>query len=305
MEPASPLKSITNTAQLAPPQKQQQNGGASSTNGSTTGSIEENANLAMWTPNASLNTNKQPQQQRSNYNGLTNAHSLFSIDDNNSLFNAHNNTKTTNNNAVVATTNGISLNKSKVNNFNHHQHNNLNHKTNGINLSNSHNGNGINSNGLLNGFQIATNIMQSQQQQKQQQQHVITKNSLNPQAAAATATSNLGNNNLFTPDADFVADFSKANIFNAMNSTATMQSNNNNNKQIHMNGNGTTIDNVNAKISRPNGMHKMENGNTNGTPAHQINENENFADFEHNTIYNAAGNNKNFDFHTSTISYIL
>lgn len=295
MEPASPLKSITNTAQLVSSQKQQQqpshaNGASSSSNASTTGSLEENNDLAMWTPHAPISTSKQ----RPIYNGLTNAHSLFSSNDNNSLFNTynnHNNTQHTPN--AASATNGISLNNSKNNN----NHNNINHNnTNGINLSNSHNGNSgmVNSNGLLNGFQIATNM---QKQQQQQQQHVITKNSLNLQTSAATT--NLENNNLFTPDADFVADFSKANIFNAMHS-APMQSVNNN-KQIHLNGNNG-MDNSIAKMNHINGMQNAVNGNqTNGSSngsatTNGFNDTENFADFEHNTIYNAAGKESEFHF---------
>ncbi|XP_055684083.1 arf-GAP domain and FG repeat-containing protein 1 isoform X2 [Lutzomyia longipalpis] len=84
------------------------------------------------------------------------------------------------------------------------------------------------------------------------------------------------NNNKFTPDTDFVADFGSANIFNAtQTSNATM---------------------VNTSKSPSNG--KIANGTNNSSSSssgqqQQVNRNcgvnENFADFEHNTIYNSAG----------------
>ncbi|XP_055712503.1 arf-GAP domain and FG repeat-containing protein 1 isoform X2 [Phlebotomus papatasi] len=87
-------------------------------------------------------------------------------------------------------------------------------------------------------------------------------------------TSNLSgivanNNNKFTPDADFVADFGSANIFNATQSSTTMVNN------------------------TANGTSKIVNGNVSSGQQQQINgnggTNENFADFEHNPIYNSAG----------------
>ncbi|XP_058819643.1 arf-GAP domain and FG repeat-containing protein 1 isoform X2 [Topomyia yanbarensis] len=80
-----------------------------------------------------------------------------------------------------------------------------------------------------------------------------------------TSTSN---GNKFTPDSDFVADFSNANIVNidgTSNGSNGLRSNNNN------------------RLS--NGFNEKEdlsNGRTNSDM-------ENFADFEHNAIYNAAG----------------
>lgn len=93
----------------------------------------------------------------------------------------------------------------------------------------------------------------------------------------STSTSN-GNGinpaNKFTPDTDFVADFSNANIIvNAATATTNGLKNGSNHRRLSNgfseNGNGGLI---------PNGH---RNGNTSET--------ENFADFEHNTIYNAAG----------------
>lgn len=89
-------------------------------------------------------------------------------------------------------------------------------------------------------------------------------------------TSNLSgivanNNNKFTPDADFVADFGSANIFNATQSSTTM---------VNNTANGTSKI-VNGNVSSGQQQQQQINGNG-GT-------NENFADFEHNPIYNSAG----------------
>lgn len=94
----------------------------------------------------------------------------------------------------------------------------------------------------------------------------------------ANSISNNNNANKFTPDSDFVADFSNANIV-SVNGGATTASNGLKNSGNHKLSNGF---NENGNLS--NGYHQNQNGNgqTNG-------EIENFADFEHNTIYNAAG----------------
>lgn len=83
--------------------------------------------------------------------------------------------------------------------------------------------------------------------------------------------------NKFTPDSDFVADFNNANIIvNAATAVATGQNGLKNGSNHRRLSNGFS-ENGNGLI--PNGH---RNGNGNG-------EVENFADFEHNTIYNAAG----------------
>nr|XP_019549905.2 arf-GAP domain and FG repeat-containing protein 1 isoform X1 [Aedes albopictus]XP_019549906.2 arf-GAP domain and FG repeat-containing protein 1 isoform X1 [Aedes albopictus]XP_019549907.2 arf-GAP domain and FG repeat-containing protein 1 isoform X1 [Aedes albopictus]XP_019549908.2 arf-GAP domain and FG repeat-containing protein 1 isoform X1 [Aedes albopictus]XP_019549909.2 arf-GAP domain and FG repeat-containing protein 1 isoform X1 [Aedes albopictus]XP_029713493.1 arf-GAP domain and FG rep len=95
-----------------------------------------------------------------------------------------------------------------------------------------------------------------------------------------TNSSNSNNNaNKFTPDSDFVADFSNANIV-SVNGGATTASNGLKNSGNHKLSNGF---NENGNLT--NGYHQNQNGN--GQPNGEI---ENFADFEHNTIYNAAGN---------------
>nr|XP_019549911.2 arf-GAP domain and FG repeat-containing protein 1 isoform X2 [Aedes albopictus] len=94
-----------------------------------------------------------------------------------------------------------------------------------------------------------------------------------------TNSSNSNNNaNKFTPDSDFVADFSNANIV-SVNGGATTASNGLKNSGNHKLSNGF---NENGNLT--NGYHQNQNGN--GQPNGEI---ENFADFEHNTIYNAAG----------------
>lgn len=85
--------------------------------------------------------------------------------------------------------------------------------------------------------------------------------------------------NKFTPDSDFIADFGKATIFNATNVNEINKRNdhliNNNNNNKHQNN----LNNNNSSIKIQN---QAKNGLINGNG-------ENFADFEHNVIYNAAG----------------
>lgn len=106
------------------------------------------------------------------------------------------------------------------------------------------------------------------------------KNGLLTSTSNGSSNSNNNNNNIsnsvanankFTPDSDFVADFSNANIVNVNGST---------------NASNGLKNNSNHKLS--NGFN--ENGNlSNGHQNGNNGEMENFADFEHNAIYNAAG----------------
>lgn len=244
MEPASPLKSITNTAQLAPPQKQQQqqqtqlNSATLLTNG-TAKSIEEN-NSNLWTSNASMNGKTSSSRWKMD---------LLSSNDNNSLFNNHIS-------APVAT-NGFRPNGS-TNNQNGNNNNNIN--------------NGTVTNGLsLNGNNKAKDV--------------ITKNGFH----LPPPGSNVENNkNLFTPDTDFVADFSSANIFDALNNKPSINNKcNSTTKPNQLHGNGISTANHTNGIELTNGNNRT-NGNTTTTDVNK-NFDENFADFEHNTIYNAAG----------------
>ena len=82
--------------------------------------------------------------------------------------------------------------------------------------------------------------------------------------------------NKFTPDTEFVADFSKANIFNQMASSANSC-------------NGKLSNGLEGKVTTHQ-QSTVTNGNSNNNNNNNNGEmNENFADFEHNTIYNAAG----------------
>ena len=215
MEPASPLKSITNTTQLPP---------------SATQTSQQNAQQTSATANKTNGNSSSlwggfgiPPPSTLRLNGITKPKfdQQFTPDDSN-LFN----------------------------------------QSNGIKLPN---GNSNNSHGLLNGFNRSTNQINNNNNNNNnnnRNQNVITKNSLN-----------LDNNNKFTPDADFVADFGSA--FNgAVTAPATIP-----------NGNAPANGLPNGKVTNgTNGTNGHENGNN------STNANENFADFDHNPIYNAAGN---------------
>lgn len=86
------------------------------------------------------------------------------------------------------------------------------------------------------------------------------------------------NDNKFTPDSDFVADFSNANIV-SVNGAATA------NNGLKNSGNHKLSNGFNENGNLANEHNQVQNG-INGQSNGEI---ENFADFEHNTIYNAAG----------------
>lgn len=110
--------------------------------------------------------------------------------------------------------------------------------------------------------------------------HRLNNNSSGTASNSSTGSDATNNSaNKFTPDTDFVADFSKIDMFhetvpstNGNNSNSVVSSNNNRNGFVMLNGG----DNNNCKIDNA-----TKNGNTGVM--------ENFADFEHNKIYNAAG----------------
>lgn len=99
-------------------------------------------------------------------------------------------------------------------------------------------------------------------------------NGLNRNGLNLAATKNgLENNNKFTPETEFVADFGSANIFNANGIHS-----NNNNGCLKNGGSTGTGDSNNVM----NGVAESSSTTTNG---------ENFADFDHNPIYNASSGN--------------
>lgn len=302
LEPASPLKSITNTTQLAP--SHSLNAQASATNVSSTklldGSGSGSSNLtpqqqqqSLWSisltpPNSSTRPNNRTNGIKSN---TISFQQTFAADDN-SLFNQTSGIRLTNNKNNIITNNG----GTNSHNINNNNNNNM-FNGNGIKSSSS---NGTNGNlNLLNGHTG---------------QNVITKNSLNLQTTS-TASSAIDNNNKFTPDTDFVADFSSANIFNATAAivaertaaiaaarTATMPASaiaggSGNSSGATSNGHGTANQNGMGKfLNRANGSATIATSNTmtgqNGTENNTSgdnNANANFADFEHNPIYIAAG----------------
>lgn len=121
-----------------------------------------------------------------------------------------------------------------------------------------------------------TNQKQLQQQHQQirlnnnnnntnNQLNGLNRNGLN----LATTKNCLENNNKFTPEIEFIADFGTANIFNA-NGTNNL----NNNGCFKNGGVGDSNKLLNGGIATA-----ESNSTTNG---------ENFADFDHNPIYNAS-----------------
>lgn len=266
LEPASPLKSITNTAQLAPSQKQQLNSATILTNGTGIKTIEENAHNNLWASsssnpitngNGNTNTNGNSHKTNDLTNGRWKLDLLSSDDNNTSLFTNH---------SSVAKTNG---NGQPINGF---------ATMNGGSKAKDSNSNGISSSSSIS--------------------RPVNKNGFHlPPPGTKIQIPNGHNANLFTPDSDFVADFGSANIFDALNQKPSINNTNNN---INNNNNNTTSANKSIQLngvkhsngiemSNGNGNHQM-NGNGNNHFA-DVNKNvdENFADFEHNTIYNAAG----------------
>lgn len=96
--------------------------------------------------------------------------------------------------------------------------------------------------------------------------------------SASNGHTHSANDNKFTPDSDFVADFSNANIV-SVNGAATA------NNGLKNSGNHKLSNGFNENGNLANEHQQTQNG-INGQANGEI---ENFADFEHNTIYNAAG----------------
>lgn len=214
LEPASPLKSITNTAQLVTTQKQQLNSATLLTNG-TAKSIEEN-NGNFWSSNGKTNETTHGRWKAD----------FLSSNDNNSLFTNNISTPRNGSSKTNGTTNGLTLSEARKTVI------------------------------KQNGFHLPP-----------------------PSSKIQNGT------NLFTPDTDFVADFGSANIFDALNNKTSID-NNSTNKTNLLNGNSAAhqtngVELTNGNQTNGNNGFAMTNGNNSVD--------DNFADFEHNTIYNAAG----------------
>lgn len=245
------MKSITNTTQLAPSHSLNAQT-AVSTAASTKSSADSNntTSAALWSISLTPPTSSRPINRTNGSGG------------------GHKSSKTQfqqafdDDNSLFNQTSGVRLNNNNQNNVNS-----------GSNSHNVFNGNGI---GSSNGNANILNGINGQ--------HVITKNSLNLQS---TVSSNVDNNK-FTPDADFVADFGSANIFNATAGSATSTVGNGmiapppavNGHTAHQNGINTFLNGTTSTA----GHNGQENGANGGSNA-----NANFADFDHNPIYNAAG----------------
>uniref|UniRef100_A0A182T3I4 Arf-GAP domain-containing protein n=1 Tax=Anopheles maculatus TaxID=74869 RepID=A0A182T3I4_9DIPT len=85
------------------------------------------------------------------------------------------------------------------------------------------------------------------------------------------------NANKFTPDADFVADFGSATIVSTVSNGGSHYGSTNSLKNGNNNDNGA-------------GMYAQHNGNSEKPSNREM---ENFADFDHNPIFNSAGNELN------------
>ncbi|XP_041779199.1 putative GPI-anchored protein pfl2 isoform X1 [Anopheles merus] len=87
------------------------------------------------------------------------------------------------------------------------------------------------------------------------------------------------NANKFTPDADFVADFGSATIVNNVSNGGSHY------------GSTSSLKNTNAVSDNGTGLYALHNGNNGEVPTREM---ENFADFDHNPIFNSAENMKSY-----------
>lgn len=265
LEPASPLKSLTNTSHATQAQQHQNQSSVQSEQNDLTNVTKPATNI--WSLSSTFSSN-------TNGNGVS---ALSSSD--NKFYDQF----TSNDNNKIS--NKINLNGNDKLNGNHSV---LSHK--------KHNGNMINS--------LSRPIVNNDS-------HAITKNSLSLHQSAEILEKsnnhinhhniNINNNN--NNQNDFVADFGSADIFNAAlqisprngkTPKTTPIGTNKSNKL--MNGSFTSADFDN--ISSGSNV-SISNGNS----SFDGDANANFADFEHNTIYNAVGTCKLFYFDCSNFSF--
>lgn len=97
----------------------------------------------------------------------------------------------------------------------------------------------------------------------------------NSSATGLSGSSGDINANKFTPDADFVADFGSATIVNNVSNGGSHY------------GSTSSLKNSNAVSDNGTGLYAQHNGNNGEVSAREM---ENFADFDHNPIFNSAGN---------------
>lgn len=269
LEPASPLKSLTNNAATKAPPTMNGN----TVNGTSNG-IHLNGNS-----NIHLNNNSSKQVAENNLKNIALAPPSTLHLSNNSI------------NSSSSSTNS-SRQQNRYNNFQNQftpdengffdstssSANKLQNNNNVINGGNTNSNTSHLTNGGLNPL---TNHLNNCQ--------ISNKNSLNVQNSD---NSNFLSNK-FTPDSEFVADFGSANIFNAVTSGAAVSANASNKSQANpLNGfkihqNGTNGHNFSNGETTANAAAPTVNGNSNSSSI--SNANANFADFDHASIYNAAG----------------
>ncbi|CAD7079757.1 unnamed protein product [Hermetia illucens] len=268
LEPASPLKSLTNNAATKAPPTMNGN----TVNGTSNG-IHLNGNS-----NIHLNNNSSKQVAENNLKNIALAPPSTLHLSNNSI------------NSSSSSTNS-SRQQNRYNNFQNQftpdengffdstssSANKLQNNNNVINGGNTNSNTSHLTNGGLNPL---TNHLNNCQ--------ISNKNSLNVQNSD---NSNFLSNK-FTPDSEFVADFGSANIFNAVTSGAAVSANASNKSQANsLNGfkihqNGTNGHNFSNGETTANAAAPTVNGNSNSSSI--SNANANFADFDHASIYNAA-----------------
>uniref|UniRef100_A0A182MX27 Arf-GAP domain-containing protein n=1 Tax=Anopheles culicifacies TaxID=139723 RepID=A0A182MX27_9DIPT len=93
-------------------------------------------------------------------------------------------------------------------------------------------------------------------------------------AAGLSGSSGDINANKFTPDADFVADFGSATIVNNVSNGGSHY------------GSTSSLKNGHNNSDNGGGLYALHNGNSEKTSTREM---ENFADFDHNPIFNSAG----------------
>ncbi|XP_073826474.1 arf GTPase activating protein drongo isoform X3 [Musca autumnalis] len=237
LEPASPLKSLTNATNLK----------TSSAAGATT---------ATSTPSSAVSTSNNNRNSSNSNNNST---------QNNNNNNHHTHIQLTPPTSQRTTANGLHKSSSSAISRPHHSGNS------GSNNNNNHTSlqNGFNTDafGLHNGLNLSVGSAST---------------------GALSDTSSCASANGFGAEADFVADFGSADIFNATvasspaSSVGSASTTNNGYAKIQplkASGNGGATTAISAQQQFMNGFSTTtSNGNT-----------ENFADFDHAPIYNAAG----------------
>ncbi|XP_061386857.1 type-2 histone deacetylase 1 [Musca vetustissima] len=235
LEPASPLKSLTNATNLK-----------TSSSGATTAATSTSTSSSSATSN----------NNRSNSNNNNSTHNN----------NHHSHIQLTPPTSQRTTANG--LHKSSSSAISRPQHSGNSSSSNNNNTSHLQNGFNTDAFGLHNGLNLSVGSAST---------------------GALSDTSSCASANGFGAEADFVADFGSADIFNATVASTSPASSV---------GSASITNNGYAKIQQPLKASSTQGGSTaisaqqqfmNGFTSSNGGNNENFADFDHAPIYNAAG----------------